>query len=164
VSLGLIWAEARDRVIGRGGGLPWHIPEDSAHFRQITFGATVVMGSRTWDSLPERFRPLTGRRNIVVSRRDGLEVPGAELFDSVEGALAAARADDATWVIGGGQLYAATIGLADRLEITEIDLDATGDTRAPEVGPEWTSTDGDPVTGWHTSRIGVRYRFRSYLR
>lgn len=166
MSLGLIWAEANHHVIGAGGGLPWRVPEDSAHFKDVTLGGTVVMGRRTWDSLPARFRPLSGRRNIVVSRRPDLALDGAETFTTVTGALDAAREQpsDAIWIIGGGQLYAETIALADRLEVTEIDLDVAGDTHAPLVRGEWTRAAAQPASGWLTSTTGVRYRFRSYER
>ena len=77
--IGLIWAQAANGVIGRGGALPWHLPEDLAHFRDTTRGSTVVMGRRTWDSLPDRFRPLPGRRNVVLTRHDTWTADGAEV-------------------------------------------------------------------------------------
>lgn len=172
----LIWAEAHDRVIGAAGGIPWRVPEDMAHFRTLTDGGVVVMGRRTWESLPERFRPLAGRRNIVVTRGMSPAPAGAETAPSLEAALEAARSpapsetsrsggpDRSIWIIGGGQLYALAIELADRLEVTELDLDAAGDTRAPAIGAEWALAAADPVSGWHTSAGGTRYRFRSYRR
>lgn len=142
--------------------MPWHLPEDLAHFTQVTAGATVVMGRRTWDSLSPRFRPLPGRRNVVVSRQPGWQAQGAEAVASVEQALAVD--DDNIWVIGGAQLYAATIALADRLEVTDIDLDVNGDTVAPVIGAEWAVTAAQPTNGWIESRTGLRYRFTSYVR
>ncbi|KQV07965.1 dihydrofolate reductase [Leifsonia sp. Root112D2] len=159
---GLIWAQTTNGVIGRDGGMPWHLPEDLAHFTQVTAGATVVMGRRTWDSLSPRFRPLPGRRNVVVSRQPGWQAQGAEAVASVEQALAVD--DDNIWVIGGAQLYAATIALADRLEVTDIDLDVNGDTMAPVIGAEWAVTAAQPTNGWIESRTGLRYRFTSYVR
>jgi dihydrofolate reductase len=159
---GLIWAQTTNGVIGRDGGMPWHLPEDLAHFTQVTAGATVVMGRRTWDSLSPRFRPLPGRRNVVVSRQPGWQAQGAEAVASVEQALAVD--DDNIWVIGGAQLYAATIALADRLEVTDIDLDVNGDTVAPVIGAEWAVTAAQPTNGWIESRTGLRYRFTSYVR
>lgn len=84
----MIWAQARDGAIGRDGVMPWHLPEDLAHFRSVTTGAPVVMGRRTWESLPERFRPLPARRNIVVTRDPVYDAPGASVVFSLEDALA----------------------------------------------------------------------------
>lgn len=158
--VGLIWAEARGGVIGAQGGMPWHVPEDLTHFKSTTLGAPVVMGRRTWESFPERFRPLPGRRNIVVTRQDDWTDAGAERAASLEAALAAANetAPGRVWVIGGGQLYREAIALADRLDVTELDLDVDGDTRAPDRRG-WRTVSVDPLDGWHTSRTGIRYRF-----
>lgn len=158
--VGLIWAEARDGVIGAQGGMPWHVPEDLAHFKTTTLGAPVVMGRRTWESFPERFRPLPGRRNIVVTRQDDWADAGAERAASLEAALGAAgeTAPAWIWVIGGGQLYREAITLADRLDVTELDLVVDGDTRAPDR-TGWRVVSADPAEGWHTSRTGIRYRF-----
>lgn len=160
--LGLVWAQARDGVIGAGGGMPWHVPEDLAHFRAVTGGSDVIMGRRTWESLPPRFRPLPGRRNIVVSRSVAWADSGAERADSLDAALRLASTED-VWVIGGGQLYAEAIGRAEMLEVTRLDLDVDGDTVAPGLGG-WTRVAADPEDGWQVSRTGVRYRFETYAR
>lgn len=160
MTLALIWAEAHDRVIGADGGIPWHLSEDMRHFRELTAGSPVVMGRRTWDSLPERFRPLPGRTNIVVTRQAGWSAPGAEVAHSVEDALARAGGAETVWVMGGAQLYAAALPHADRVEVTEVDLDVLGDTRAPELGEGWTAEPGE----WLESDSGLRYRFVRYLR
>ncbi|WP_034227681.1 dihydrofolate reductase [Actinotalea ferrariae] len=160
----MIWAQARRGVIGRDGTMPWHVPEDLAHFRAATRGHVVVMGRATWDSLPERFRPLPDRENLVLSRRPGLRLAGARVVASVEEALDAVGGRDA-WVIGGGQVYRAFEPVADRLEVTELDLDAAGDTSAPAVDPErWAEVAVEPTTGWAESTAGVRHRFRTYAR
>jgi len=158
--IGLIWAEAHDRVIGADGGMPWHVPEDLAHFKALTLGAPVVMGRLTWESFPARFRPLPGRRNIVVTRRDDWTDAGAERAASLDGALALANEDEPAriWVIGGGQLFREAIALADRLEVTELDVEVGGDTRAPDRAA-WRTAATDPLDGWHTSGSGIRYRF-----
>lgn len=158
--IGLIWAEARGGVIGAQGGMPWHVPEDLAHFKATTLGAPVVMGRRTWESFPERFRPLPGRRNIVVTRQDDWTDAGAERAASLEEALTMAgeTGPDRIWVIGGGQLYREAIALADRLDVTELDLEVDGDTRAPDRSG-WRTVSVDPAEGWHTSRTGIRHRF-----
>ena len=163
-SLGLIWAQARGGAIGRDGVMPWHLPEDLAHFKRVTLGHPVVMGRRTWDSIEPRFRPLTGRRNIVVTRDEAWSAEGAEVAHSVGAALALA-CDGEVWVAGGGQLYAATIALADRLEVTEVDLAIPdADTFAPAIGPEWVLADIDPADGFHESRTGAAFRFLGYRR
>lgn len=161
-SLGLVWAEARDGVIGADGGMPWHVPEDMAHFRAVTASHDVVMGRRTWESLPPRFRPLPGRRNIVVTRSDSWAAEGAERAGSLEEALHQAGGDE-VWVIGGGMLYAEAVHRADVLEVTRLDLAVDGDTRAPSTDG-WRRTASDPAEGWHTSRSGIRYRFETYRR
>lgn len=156
--LGLIWAQARGGVIGAAGGMPWNVPEDMARFKAITMGTPVVMGRRTWESFPERFRPLPGRRNIVITRDDAWAADGAERAPSLDAALALVAGSDVVWVIGGGQVYREAISRADRLEVTELDLDAAGDTVAPGTAG-WRVVAVDPVAGWHTSRTGIRYRF-----
>lgn len=155
--LGLIWAEARGRVIGRDGGMPWHVPEDLAHFKTLTAGAPVIMGRRTWESLPDRFRPLPGRRNIVVTGSAGWAERGAERAGSLDEALALVGDAERIWVTGGARLFAEAIVRAEVLEVTELDLTVAGDTYAPPL-PDWTAV-SDPDRGWHTSRTGTRYRF-----
>jgi len=178
--IALIWAQARGGVIGRDGGMPWELPEDMARFRDLTTGHAVVMGRRTWDALPARFRPLAGRRNIVVTRQEHWAAEGAERAPSVEAALAlVAVAPDrpdpnpppdrsasasTLWVIGGAEIYAAALGSADRLEVTEIDEDIDGDTFAPAVDAPWHPVSVDPAEGWSTSRTGLRYRYVAYER
>ncbi|GLK16993.1 dihydrofolate reductase [Herbiconiux flava] len=166
MTVSLIWAEARGGVIGDGGGIPWHVPEDMAHFRELTAGSTVVMGRKTWDSLPERFRPLPGRRNVVVTRQDDWAADGAVRAESVQAAVDTGNggggAED-VWVIGGGEVYQQAVPLADRLEVTEIDLEVDGDTRAPAIdGAVWQRS--AETEAWRTSRTGIRYRFVTYHR
>jgi dihydrofolate reductase len=158
--IGLVWAEAHGGVIGAGGGMPWHVREDLAHFKAVTLGAPVVMGRRTWESFPARFRPLPGRRNIVITRQAGWEDAGAERAASLDAALDLADdgSPDRIWVIGGGELFREAIGLADLLEVTELDIAVEGDTLAPDR-TGWAMTAADPATGWHTSESGIRYRF-----
>ena len=160
--IGLVWAQANNGVIGADGGMPWHVPEDLAHFRAVTGSGDVVMGRKTWEALPPRFRPLPGRRNIVVTRSAEWAAEGAETASSLDDALARVEGDIA-WVIGGGQLYAEAIARADVIELTQLDLDVDGDTRAPAV-VGWRRTDADPAEGWHVSRSGIRYRFETYDR
>jgi dihydrofolate reductase len=164
VTLGLVWAQARGGVIGRGGALPWHLPEDLARFRRLTTGSPVLMGRATWDSLPARFRPLPGRENLVLTRTPGWSAPGATVVPDVADAPRLLAGRDA-WVIGGAQVYAAFLDRADRIEVTEIDVDVPGDAFAPDVDDAvWERVATDPEEGWHTSVGGLRYRFVSRRR
>jgi dihydrofolate reductase len=158
VSLGLVWAQSADRVIGVDGRLPWHLPEDLTRFRELTAGCVVVMGHSTWRSLPERFRPLPGRVNIVLSRQEGLELPGARVVGDTEDALAEAGDAD-VWGIGGAQVYAALAPYADRAEVTCVDLVVGRGTLAPHLDSTWVETSRRPPEGWATSSGGLRYRF-----
>jgi len=175
--IGMIWAQARGGVIGAGGTMPWRLPEDLKHFKATTSGAPVVMGRRTWESFPPRFRPLPGRTNIVVTRDDGYAADGAVRAASLDEGLALAREDlarrpqeepgqaaDTLWVIGGGTLYAAAMDVADLLVVTEIDLEVDGDTLAPEIPADFTDRRSDPAEGWHESADGLRYRILTYTR
>ncbi|AZH78317.1 MULTISPECIES: dihydrofolate reductase [Microbacterium] len=155
--VGLIWAEAHGGVIGAEGGMPWHVPEDLAHFKETTLGAPVVMGRKTWDSLPERFRPLAGRENIVVTRQQDWAAEGARRAATVAEAV---RGLDRVWIIGGAEIFRQVIGDADRLEVTELDLDVDGDAYAPSKSGWRLIDEGE----WQTSRSGVRYRFLGYER
>lgn len=171
--VGLVWAQAAGGVIGRDGGMPWHVPEDLAHFKAVTLGAPVVMGRKTWDSLAPRYRPLPGRRNIVVTRDEAWVGAGAERAASVDEALALAASDDPEWIwaIGGAQLFADVIARADRLEVTVLRhadaafTPAAGDVIAPVVDPaRFHLVAVDPPVGEHTSTSGIRYRFLRYDR
>jgi dihydrofolate reductase len=155
-----VWAQDERGVIGRDGGLPWHLPEDLAHFRALTRGATVVMGRATWESLPERFRPLPGRRNVVLSRQAEYRAPGAQVRGSLADALA--DAEGPVWVIGGAQVDAQAQPLGDRLVVTEVGVRADGDAVAPPLDPRWQRVAVDPPEGWHRSTTGLAYRFVEY--
>jgi len=159
--LALIAAVARNRVIGREGGLVWHDSADQRHFRQVTQGHAVVMGRKTWDSLPERFRPLPNRRNVVVSRQPDLQLPGAEVQGSLAAALQALHDAPTIFVIGGGELYAQAMPIADELVLTEIDADLDGEVLFPAVDPHtWHLVDSQPAQ----SADGTVYRFARYRR
>ncbi|MBS0025145.1 dihydrofolate reductase [Microbacterium paraoxydans] len=155
--VGLIWAQAANGVIGAEGGMPWHVPEDLAHFKETTNGTPVIMGRKTWDSLPERFRPLPGRDNIVITRQQDWTADGARRAATVAEAV---RGQERVWIIGGGEIFRQVIGDADRLEVTEIDLDVEGDAFAPDTSGWRLVDEGE----WQTSRTGVRYRFLGYER
>ena len=154
-----MWAQSTSGVIGRDGGIPWRLPEDLARFKELTMGHTVVMGRRTWESLPVRFRPLPGRRNVVVSRNPDYRAGGADVVGSVEEGLGTGQ----TWVIGGSEIYHLAMPLATRCEVTEVDIGLQPedeDAVAPVVDESWVGTSSH----WHDSSSGLRYRFHSYLR
>ena len=137
----IIAAVAKNRAIGKDNQLLWNIPQDMAHFKALTAGHTVVMGRKTWESLPPRFRPLPGRRNIVIRRQADYAAPGAELADSLENALKLASTAGAVFIIGGEQIYRQAMAVADRLEITEVDLAPEADAWFPEIAAvDWEKT------------------------
>ena len=158
--LHLIYARAANGVIGKDNRLPWHIPEDMAHFKQLTQGCPVVMGRKTWDSLPLRFRPLPGRTNIVVTRQGDWQAEGAHRAGSLAEALALCDAGKTVWIIGGAQIYAEALPLADCVEVTEIAQDFDGDAYAPVLGPEWVET----AREHHVSTNGLPFSFVTRVR
>ena len=151
--LHLIYARARNNVIGLQGDLPWHLPEDLAHFKRTTLGQPVVMGRVTWESIPEKFRPLPGRSNVVVSRQSNYSATGATVVDSLQAALALFAPDQVVWLIGGAQLYAQGLPLASQVVVTEIDADFEGDAHAPLLSSEWH----EQSRSMHTSAQGLNY-------
>lgn len=124
----VIAAVARNGIIGRDNALPWRLKADLAHFKRTTLGHPVVMGRKTWESLG---RPLPGRINIVVSRSNGWHAEGAQIVDSLDAAITACDSAERIFVIGGAQLYALALPIADRLLLTEVQADVEGDTRLP---------------------------------
>ena len=158
--IGLIWAQARNRVIGKDGVMPWHLPEDLAHFKRTTLSHPVIMGRRTWDSVPPRFRPLPERRNIVVTRQGDWHQIGAERASSLREALQQCESTEQVWIIGGAQIYAQALPLADSLVVTEIDADFDGDAFAPPIGPDWHEVAREPMA----SRTGLRGAFVTWRR
>lgn len=161
MKVSLVAAVARGGVIGLEGGLPWRIPEDLRHFRELTIGHPVVMGRRTWDSLPERFRPLLGRRNVVVTRDEAWRGEGAERAGSLEDALRLLDRASQVFVIGGGSLYAAALPLADELLLTEIDSELEGDT----FFPAWErAAFEESAREHHVSETGIPFSFVTYRR
>ena len=154
----LIFARASNGVIGRDGRLPWHLPEDLAHFKRTTLGCPVIMGRKTWDSLPPKFRPLPGRTNIVVTRQPHWQAEGAVRAGSLADALAACADSADAWVIGGADLYAQALPLARSAVVTEIDAAFAGDAHAPQFGPDWVETRREP----HTSATGLSFSFVTY--
>ena len=161
MTVGLVWAQSRDGVVGRDGALPWHLPEDLAHFKRLTTGSVVVMGRRTWESLPERFRPLPGRTNVVLSRAPGYTAPGATVLHDVATVLATYPD---CWVIGGGAVWAAFVDVAATAVVTTVDVDVEGDVHAPVLDVGWAADGREPADGWAVSTTGLRYAVTRYRR
>jgi len=152
--ISIIVAYAANRVIGRDGKMPWHLSEDLKRFRRLTMGHHIVMGRKTWESIG---RLLPGRKHIIVSRKSGYDVPGAKVVDSLEAAIAAAPDDSEIFVIGGGDIYALVLPIADRIYATEIDRKYEGDTHFPELEEgKWRETTRETH---EDAASGLRYCF-----
>ncbi|HET8879597.1 MAG TPA: dihydrofolate reductase [Arthrobacter sp.] len=169
--LGLVWAQTSTGVIGHGGTMPWQLPEDMRHFSRLTAGHPVIMGRKTWQSFPDKYRPLPDRTNIVISRQEGWggtpEADGALAVKSLDDALLESQfapGPEMVWVIGGGEIYAQSLDLADVAVVTTIDSAAEGDTFAPELGYEWRTDASYPADGWLTAANGTRYRITLWRR
>jgi dihydrofolate reductase len=157
--VGLIWAQSASVVIGRGGGIPWRVPEDQARFKELTMGHTVVMGRRTWESLPAKVRPLPGCRNIVLTRQTNFLADGAVVVQSLDAVLT----ESDIWVVGGEQIYTLAMPRASRCEVTEVDVDLPRDETdvlGPVLDEAWVGATGER----QTSRSGLHYRLHSYSR
>jgi dihydrofolate reductase len=159
--LHLIFARTKSGVIGKDNTLPWHLPEDLAHFKRTTLGCPVIMGRNTWDSLPPKFRPLPGRTNVVVTRQPdwtGTDATGTKhalRADSLTHAMQLCGEAPDVWVIGGAQMYALALPMASTAVVTEIDLDLEGDAFAPTFGPRWRELSRQE----HVAANGLAYRF-----
>jgi dihydrofolate reductase len=168
MQLNLIYARARNGVIGKQGTLPWHLPEDLAHFKRVTLGCPVIMGRKTWDSIPLKFRPLPGRTNVVVTRQSDWRADGALPANNMLDALSICEhmsvilepSPEQVWVIGGAQIYAEALPLAKRIVVTEIDADFEGDAFAPQLGSDWQETAREA----QISKTGLAFSFVTYIR
>ncbi len=162
--INLIWAQAKDRVIGKNGTMPWHLPEDLAHFKRTTLGCPVIMGRKTWDSIPPKFRPLPGRVNIVLTRQAQWQATGVHTMGQLPEALAFCERmqpqPSAVWIIGGAQIYAQALPLAHTVVVTELEAAFDGDAFAPKLGTEWHELQRTS----HASASGLAYSFVSYSR
>ena len=158
----LIFARSANGVIGRDGTLPWHLPEDMVHFKRMTAGCPVIMGRKTWDSLPRKFRPLPGRTNLVITRQILWQENGAQPSSTMRDALLFCEqmvpVPTEVWVIGGAQIYAEALPLAQRAVVTEIEQDFEGDAFAPTFGPEWRETSRQS----HVAANGLSYNFVTF--
>ncbi|MGJ4085745.1 dihydrofolate reductase [Corynebacterium macclintockiae] len=194
VEIGMIWAQTTDGVIGDGADMPWYLPEDLKHFKNATSGYPVVMGRTSWEALDDGFRPLPDRTNYVITRQDNYDAPGGIVEPSIPSALANAAeqilneltdsadkgegADDRTptvWVLGGGQVYAQCMPVADRIVITEIDMEAperfqvyaplVPEEEFEESAQDWQESEkGHPVDQEVDTEQPLRYRFCTWTR
>ncbi len=158
MKLHLIYARAANGVIGKDGVMPWHLPEDLAHFKRTTLGNPVIMGRKTWESIPTRFRPLPGRTNVVVTRQQGWAAEGARVAHSLPEALALCGTVSDTWIIGGAEIYAQALPQASTAVVTEIDATFEGDAYAPQFGPGWREMQREH----HISSTGLKFSFVTY--
>lgn len=159
--ISLVVAAARNGVIGRNGTLPWTLPGDLKRFRELTMGKPILMGRRTWESLPRK--PLPGRDNLVVSRSvPAGERGGARWFDGIGAALDWCRVQGAAEasVIGGAELFRETLPLADVLHLTRVEQEVDGDTYMPPLGPEWVEAESGPLR----TENGLDYRYVDLVR
>ena len=157
----IIAAVAKNGVIGNDNALPWHLPEDLRHFKQLTTGHAVIMGRKTWESLPPKFRPLPGRLNIVVTRNADYVAEGATVANALEAAVKVGAGKTALFVIGGAELYAHTLPHAQRLELTEIDAAFEGDAYFPAFDrAQWREVKREPGK----TEAGLAYAFVTYER
>jgi len=158
MQLHLIYARARNGVIGRDNQMPWHLPEDLAHFKRLTLGQPVIMGRKTWDSLPPKFRPLPGRVNIVITRQPDWHAEGAQRAGSLSEALRLCGDAPDAWVMGGAEIYRQAEPLAHTAVVTEIAQDFEGDAYAPELGEGWREVHRES----HTAASGMGFAFVTY--
>ena len=158
MKLHLIYARARNGTIGKDGQMPWHLPEDLAHFKRVTLGQPVIMGRKTWDSLPARFRPLPGRVNILVTRQTDWHSDGALRAASMDEAMRLCGDAPDAWIMGGAEIYRQAVPLASTAVVTEIDADFEGDAFAPTLSPAWQETARES----HVAASGLAFSFVTY--
>ncbi len=162
MKLKLIYARAANGVIGLNNQMPWHLPEDLAHFKRTTLGCPVLMGRKTWESIPAKFRPLPGRTNFVMTRQKDWHAEGAHVVHSLQEGVALALAhcpdDKDLWVMGGAEIYAQAVFIANEAVITEIDAEFEGDAFAPRLNSAWHEVARES----NTSSTGLHFSFVTY--
>ena len=162
MKLKLIYAQAANGVIGLNNQMPWHLPEDLAHFKRTTLGCPVLMGRKTWESIPAKFRPLPGRANLVITRQADWQAEGALVVHSLEEGLSLALAHcpegKDLWVMGGAEIYAQAVDMAEEAVVTEIDAQYEGDAFAPKLNSAWQEVSRKS----HVSTTGLKYSFVTY--
>lgn len=157
----IIAAVAKNGVIGKANALPWHLPEDMKHFKALTTGHAVIMGRKTWESLPPKSRPLPNRHNIVLTRNAAYDAPGATVVTALDEAIKLGAGGTALFVIGGAELYAHMLPHAQRLELTEIDAAFEGDAHFPAWDrAQWREVKRE----FGKTEAGLGYAFVTYER
>ncbi len=159
-NLSIIVAVDRGGGIGRDGDLLYHISADLRRFKQLTMGHPIIMGRRTFESLPKGALP--GRRNIVITRNPVYAAPDIEVAASLDEAMALVAGADEAFIIGGASIYAEALPAASRIYLTEVDAETEADTHFPAIGPEWRRTDESPAET--DPRTGIAYRFLTLTR
>ena len=163
MSIHLIFAASINNVIGSEGKIPWHIKEDLQRFRDLTMGSTVVMGRKTWDSIPESFKPLKYRKNIVLTKNKDLSIPGVLVYNDSDYILRNHKDED-IWVIGGEQLYKEWIDKADYIYATRVLHEYDGDAYAPYIDPSiWKLVEWNDNETIYMSN-GIRYIYQTFDR
>ncbi|KGF19512.1 dihydrofolate reductase [Pseudoglutamicibacter albus] len=171
--IGMIWAQSAERVIGVDGDIPWRLPEDLAFFKHVTEGHPVIMGRKTWESIPAAFRPFSNRTNIVLTTqaetRNQVSAAGGHAVDSIAEALDIAynsEGSEQVWIVGGGAIYEALEPMANLAVVTTVDTQVEGDTLAPELGVGWEHVTSSPAgEGWiESEKQQLRYRVDVYQR
>lgn len=159
----MIWAQGKDRAIGKNNEIPWRIKEDTLYFKTMTDGCAVIMGKNTWLSLPEKSRPLPGRRNIVLSSDpDSFSHEGAEVFPDLERALEALVNEKVVWIIGGAGVYVAAMPIAAEIHITNVRMEVPdADVFAPRLPRAFKLS---AKTTLQQSKNGIRFSTRIYSR
>jgi dihydrofolate reductase len=162
MKLKLIYARAANGVIGLNNQMPWHLPEDLAHFKRTTLGCPVLMGRKTWESIPAKFRPLPGRANLVVTRQTNWQTEGAYVVHSLEEGITLALAHcpegKDLWVMGGAEIYAQAAPIAEEAVVTEIEAEYEGDAFAPQLSAHWQEVSRER----HVSSTGLKFSFVTY--
>lgn len=157
-----IWAQGKDGVIGLNGTIPWMIPQDLAFFKEQTLGGAVIMGRKTWESIPEKFRPLTGRVNIVMSHRTDFVAPGALVVGSTTRAMDLAKHNPNVFIAGGDLIYRQLLWHCNYAIVTEVDYAVKGDAYAPTLPEDtWFC---DKETYWSDNPTGLKWRHKFYAR
>jgi dihydrofolate reductase len=162
MKLKLIYARAANGVIGLNNQMPWHLPEDLAHFKRTTLGCPVLMGRKTWESIPAKFRPLPGRANLVVTRQTNWQAEDAYVVHSLEEGITLALAHcpegKDLWVMGGAEIYAQAAPIAEEAVVTEIEAEYEGDAFAPQLSAHWQEVSRER----HVSSTGLKFSFVTY--
>lgn len=146
--INIIVATSENNVIGRGNDIPWYIPKDLEHFKKLTTGNTVIMGRKTYESLPKEYRPLPNRVNIVITRDKSYQAKGCLVVNSLEEALRKSDNNREIFIIGGGQIYREGLKFAERIYLTKIHKNIEGDTYFPKLNKFWKLVDEEEKSGF----------------